>query len=162
MRVRGATAADLDAVQAIEVASFSDPWRRDAFRESLSNSHGVFLVAEDAADDAVLGYCVGHRVADEAEVANLAVDPARRGAGVGEALLRAFLARIDAVPPRATVYLEVRRSNAAALRLYARHGFEASGVRRGYYDRPREDALVLRRLPPPVTTGSDGSPAPRT
>ena len=70
-----------------------------------------------------------------------------RGLGVGEALLRAFLADVDAAPPLPAVYLEVRASNAAAQRLYARAGFVPAGVRRDYYEHPREDALVLRRPP---------------
>ena len=108
---------------------------------------GVTVVAEDPM---VIGYCVGVKVADEAELANLAVDPSRRGTGVGAALLRAFLDQVDAEPPRPAVYLEVRASNAAAQRLYARAGFVPAGVRRDYYERPREDALVLRRPPGPV------------
>ncbi len=90
------------------------------------------------------------KVADEAELANLAVDPSRRGTGVGAALLHAFLERVEAEPPLPAVYLEVRASNAAAQRLYARAGFVPAGVRRDYYERPREDALVLRRPPGPV------------
>jgi ribosomal-protein-alanine N-acetyltransferase len=90
------------------------------------------------------------KVADEAELANLAVDPSRRGTGVGAALLQAFLERVEAEPPLPAVYLEVRASNAAAQRLYARAGFVPAGVRRDYYERPREDALVLRRPPGPV------------
>lgn len=105
---------------------------------------GVVLVAEDPT---VIGYCVGVKVADEAELANLAVDPSHRGTGVGAALVHAFLERVEAEPPLPAVYLEVRASNAAAQRLYARAGFVPAGVRRDYYERPREDALVLRRPP---------------
>ena len=147
VRIRPAVEADLPAMLAIETACFVDPWRPAAFRDALAAERGVVLVAEDPM---VIGYCVGVKVADEAELANLAVDPSRRGTGVGAALLRAFLDQVDAEPPRPAVYLEVRASNAAAQRLYARAGFVPAGVRRDYYERPREDALVLRRPPGPV------------
>lgn len=144
MKIRPAVEADLPAILAIEQASFADPWRMSAFREALTEERSILLVATDPD---VVGYCVGMKVADEAELGNLAVDPDRRGLGVGEALLRAFLADVDAAPPLPAVYLEVRASNAAAQRLYARAGFVPAGVRRDYYEHPREDALVLRRPP---------------
>ena len=147
MRIRPAVEADLPAMLAIETACFADPWRPAAFRDALAAERGVVLVAEDPT---IIGYCVGVKVADEAELANLAVDPSHRGTGVGAALLHAFLERVEAEPPLPAVYLEVRASNAAAQRLYARAGFVPAGVRRDYYEWPREDALVLRRPPGPV------------
>jgi ribosomal-protein-alanine N-acetyltransferase len=83
-------------------------------------------------------------VTDEGEIANLAVDPARWGGGVGKILLDAALAE-GARRGAESVYLEVRESNARARRLYASRGFEEVGRRKGYYRRPAEDAIVLRR-----------------
>ena len=82
--------------------------------------------------------------ADEGEIANLAVTPAAWGAGVGRALLDAALeeGRRRGV---SAVYLEVRDSNERARGLYRSRGFEEIGRRRGYYARPVEDAIVLRR-----------------
>lgn len=80
---------------------------------------------------------------DEAEILTLAVDPARRGRGVAQALLTAFLAG-----RRGRVSLEVRPSNTPARRLYERFGFGPAGLRRGYYHSPAEDALVLQLLFP--------------
>ena len=144
VKIRPAVEADLPAILAIEQASFADPWRLSAFREALTTERHILLVATDPV---VVGYCVGLKVADEAELGNLAVVPDQRGRGIGEALLRAFLATVDAAPPLPAVYLEVRASNMAAQRLYARAGFVPAGVRRDYYEHPREDALVLRRPP---------------
>ena len=78
------------------------------------------------------------------ELANVAVGPVWRGRGVAAALLDELLAAAAARAVTA-VYLEVRESNAPARALYAARGFEAVGRRRGYYRRPVEDALVLRR-----------------
>ena len=140
--LRAATPDDLAAIHAIEVATFPDPWSASAFASLLAAPQGLMSVA--MCDGDVVGYLVGWRIGDEAEVANLAVREDRRGQGVGAALLRAFLATLDAAAPP-TVYLEVRESNAAAQALYRRHGFVAAGRRKGYYARPAEDAVVMRR-----------------
>jgi len=84
---------------------------------------------------------------DEGEIANIAVAPDEWGAGIGRALLDAALDEADR--RRATaVYLEVRDSNERARHLYRSRGFEEVGRRRGYYRRPVEDAIVLRRALP--------------
>lgn len=147
--IRSAALADLTEVAAIEIACFrSDPWPRESF-ESFIDRIGVdFLVAEDPRrEGTIAGYAVLIRVADEAELLNLAVaDDSRRG-GIGSALLEKVLglASGDGV---GTVYLEVRESNAAARGLYAAHGFAEVGRRRRYYQRPVEDALILQRVRP--------------
>ena len=140
--VRAATRGDLDAIHAIEVASFADPWTHRSFASLLSEAAVYFQVAE-AADGGVAGYVVAWCVVDEAEIANVAVAPAARGAGVGAALLDAALSHAAGRGCLAA-YLEVRESNAPARALYASRGFGAVGRRRGYYRHPVEDALVLR------------------
>jgi len=141
--VLAARAADLDGIIAIERAAFSDPWSADSFRDALAHPAMYFACARDG-DDAVVGYVVAWFVADEGEIANLAVDPAGWGEGVGKRLLDAALAE-GARRGAESVYLEVRESNARARRLYASRGFEEVGRRKGYYRRPEEDAIVLRR-----------------
>ena len=148
--LRPATAEDLAAIRAIEVATFPDPWSGQAFASLLASPQGTTLVATDHGE--LVGYLVGWRIGDEAEVANLAVREDRRGRGIGAALLRDFLAALDAGAPP-TVYLEVRDSNAAAQALYRRHGFVAAGRRKGYYARPTEDAVVMRRPGADVARG---------
>ncbi len=140
--MRAATAADLAAIQAIEVASFSDPWSTESFAQMLAQPRVRALAATRAGQ--LVGYCIAWQIADEAEVANIAVREADRGLGIGGVLLDALIADVDAAGG-ATIYLEVRASNAAAQRLYASRGFAVVGRRAGYYQRPDEDALVLRR-----------------
>jgi len=137
-----AGAADLAAVAEIEAAVFSDPWSRRAFASTLESEAGFFACARSRTG-AIAGYVVAWFAAGEGEIANLAVDAAQRGQGIGGRLLDAAITR--ARGERATaLYLEVRASNASALRLYSSRGFEEVGRRRSYYRKPAEDAIVLR------------------
>lgn len=137
--IRAATSADLAAIVAIERASFPDPWSAEAFRAHLGD---IFLVAESTA--ALVGYAVAWSLGPEGEILNLAVAPSDRGRGTGRALLDALLGDLARRAVR-RAFLEVRLSNKAARCLYERAGFREVGRRRGYYQRPREDALVLAR-----------------
>lgn len=134
---------DVPAIVRIERDAFSDPWSLRSFREALAHSAVYFACARRDGTE-VAGYVVAWFVADEGEIANLAVSPDAWGAGIGRALLDAALdegRRRDV----SAVYLEVRDSNDRARRLYRSRGFEEVGRRRGYYARPVEDAIVLRR-----------------
>jgi len=141
--VDAVTNEDIPAIVAIERAAFSDPWSARSFREALAHPSVYFACARSDAHD-VLGYVVAWFVADEGEIANLAVAPAGWGSGIGRALLDSALdqARSRGV---ASVFLEVRDSNERARRLYQSRRFEEIGRRRDYYRRPVEDAIVLRR-----------------
>jgi len=133
--------ADLDRIAAIERAIFPDPWSRRAFAETLARSSARGFALDDA-EGQVIGYGVCALAADEGEILNLAVDPARRRRGAGRRLLAAMLDWLAAGGVR-EVFLEVRASNAAAIGLYARSGFRHLGIRKGYYSGPREDALTM-------------------
>jgi ribosomal-protein-alanine N-acetyltransferase len=170
--LRPATAADLDAVVMIERVSFSDPpWSRRSFASLLDDARVRFTVAcapaaggdavvGDAVGDVVVGgvadvvgYVVIWLVADEAELANLAVAPGRRRQGIGRYLLDSAMG--EALVGGATsLYLEVRESNVAARALYGGRGFLAVGRRPAYYRNPTEDALLLRYQPPQVRRGA--------
>ena len=140
--LRPARIEDVAAVVAIERASFSDPWPDRAFEDAVSDPALMFLVAVESGD--VAGYVISWYVADQGEIANIAVAPSARGRGLGAALLDAAL---DQGRERGagTTFLEVRESNAPARALYASRAFIEIGRRRGYYRRPPEDAIVLRR-----------------
>lgn len=140
--VRPATAADLGAISEIERASFGDPWSLKSFRDSLAHEFVRLYVVED--DAGVAGYSVVWVSGEECELANLAVDPARRRAGLGALLLDALLARAHE-EALFVIFLEVRASNTAAHALYASRGFHEVGRRPMYYKNPAEDALILRR-----------------
>ena len=145
--IDAATGADLPAVVAIEQAVFADPWSARSFQQLLGNGAIYFVCARQPGNAAVLGYIVAWFVADEGQIANLAVAVDACGQGIGKQLLDAAL---DEGRTRGTeaVYLEVRDSNQRARQLYRSRGFEEVGRRRGYYRRPVEDAIVLRRTLP--------------
>lgn len=134
---------DLAAVAAIEQEAFSDPWSDRSFREALAHGSVYFACARRDGEE-VVGYVVAWFVADEGEIANLAVAPSAWGSGIGRDLLDAALAEGERRQVSA-VYLEVRDSNERARRLYRSRGFEEVGRRRKYYRLPVEDAIVLRR-----------------
>lgn len=95
----------------------------------------------------LLGYGGLCTYVDEAWVQTIGVARQHQGAGLGTGLLRTLLRRAEerTVP---TVALEVRADNAAAQQLYARHGFDPVGLRRGYYQPSGMDAVVMRRESP--------------
>lgn len=126
---------------AIEREVFTDPWSRRSFEEILDLRHVRGLVIEDDAGT-LAGYAVYSAVAGEGEILNLAVATGARRRGAGQALLSAALDRL-AAEGAATVFLEVRRSNQAAIKMYEAAGFAALGVRPDYYRRPTEDALTM-------------------
>lgn len=140
--IRPALEGDLDAIHAIECASFGDPWSHETFRNLLDHSPGRMEVAVGAAG-ALLGYAVTWFAADEAEIANIAVAPYSRRQGVGALLLGRILQSAGECGAR-TVFLEVRESNRDARKLYDARGFEIVGRRRKYYRQPDEDALIMR------------------
>jgi [ribosomal protein S18]-alanine N-acetyltransferase len=132
----------LPDVLRLERAVFGDPWPETAFREELARERRGGYSRVLVERGTVRSYSVAWFVADEAHLANLATDPDHRSRGLARALLRDLLA--EARRRRiATVWLEVRVGNAAAIRLYESHGFRGVDVRRGYYQKEREDALVM-------------------
>jgi|GEM_PF-332689 len=141
VQVRRARLEDLPRILEVEEAAFSTPWSETSFRTLMPLSRVIVRVAE--VDGRVVGHGVVWRVADEGELANLAVDPEVHGHGVGRILLDHLLeeAREAGITH---VFLEVRESNLPARRLYSSRGFREVGIRRSYYRRPTEDALVLR------------------
>lgn len=147
LNIRAAGSTDLPAVEEIERACFIDPWPTSAFLAELKHSWSWFQVVQ--ADEAeqkeqLRGYIICWMIPGDMHLLNLAVHPDWRRRGIGSALLN--LAMNDfAGRGGGTVYLEVRRSNLAAQRVYRRLGFTEVGRRPGYYRRRREDALVMAR-----------------
>ena len=141
--LRRATMTDVQAMAAIEVAAFSDPWPASSFVEMLPLRHARMAVAVDARQTLV-GYCILLSAADQGEIANIAVKPSARRRGVGALLLEDALEAATGLGVT-QLFLEVRTSNVVARSLYASRGFVAVGRRIAYYRDPLEDALVLRR-----------------
>lgn len=134
---------DLGAVDALERAIYPSPWRREHFERLLGTTEAEAWVAETG-EGVVVGYAVGWVVADEAELANIAVAEGHRRGGVGRQLLETIEGRA-ALRGARRIYLEVREGNASARAFYGSHGYRPVGRRPGYYRSPREDAITMAR-----------------
>jgi ribosomal-protein-alanine N-acetyltransferase len=133
----------LDDVARLEQVCFSQPWTRAQLQEELSNNLArVFVAVED--DGSVLGYGGLHYVLDEAEVTNIAVFPEARRKGAARMILDAMDSFCTA-GGMAFLTLEVRVSNEAAIALYRGAGLQQVGLRKRFYSRPTEDALLLTK-----------------
>jgi ribosomal-protein-alanine N-acetyltransferase len=142
VRVRELELRDLSAIEAIEKRAYPTPWSRSMFASELAKPTSICLGAFEG--DELVGYVINSRYVDAWHVMNVAVDPDRHRRGIATALLRRLfdLTRDD---ERRGYTLEVRVSNVGAIRLYEQLGFEARGIRRGYYTDNREDALIMWR-----------------
>ena len=145
VELRRLDAADLDLVDAIERESYRTPWSRSMFDAELRKPSSLALGAFTE-DDALVGYAFVSRYVDAWHVMNVAVADAFRRRGIASALL-GRLFEVTESDSRRGYTLEVRVSNVGAIQLYERLGFEARGIRRGYYTDNREDALIMWREP---------------
>ena len=138
--IREMTMDDLDSVVEIEKECFSVPWSKQGFVDALQKNNAYYIVA--VADDRVVGYCGAYGVCDEADINQVAVTEAYRRGGIGEQMVRQLL---DGLIQRGYLYttLEVRRSNAAAVALYEKLGFVSEGIRKNFYEKPTEDAVIM-------------------
>lgn len=139
--VRPLRREDIEAVVAIETEAFSTPWKPETFAGLVDREAVELIVMEDAAEE-VIGYAVLWCILDQGELANLALATSRRGQGLGALLLRHVM-RTAKDRGVERLFLEVRASNQRAIELYRGFGFTDVGLRRGYYERPPEDARVM-------------------
>jgi [ribosomal protein S18]-alanine N-acetyltransferase len=133
---------DLEAVLAIEQASFSHPWTRAMFQEELAKVPTTLFVLKKEPGDRVLGYSCFWTLSGELQLVNIAVHPDLRGKGLGRKLLNHLLQEAESREAE-KVFLEVRPSNQAAIRLYGRLGFKVLYHRPRYYTPEGEDAWVM-------------------
>ena len=135
------TSAHLDQVAEMEKLCFSDPWSRRMLSEHLENECAATLVAITP-DGTILGYAGLLVILDEGYITNVAVLPEYRRQGIAGELLGVFR-RFAEGNKLAFLTLEVRESNAAARALYAKYGYTEVGVRKNYYDHPKENAILM-------------------
>jgi ribosomal-protein-alanine N-acetyltransferase len=152
--IRRLTYADLPQVIAIERRAFPAPWSLAMFVLELSKPSGICLAAVDGRR--LLGYLICSRYDTVWHVMNVAVEPELQGGGIGTALIQRLL---DETASSDRFTLEVRQSNAAAIRLYERLGFRSAGLRRRYYQDNGEDALIMWRTPATLKGRLDDIPA---
>ena len=129
-------------VAALEKLCFADPWSEMSIASELQNLWSYWLVA--VSGDTVVGYIGSQSSIDEADVMNVAVQPVFRRQGIAESLISTLVEELKKRGIHALM-LEVRASNAPAIALYEKLGFQQVGLRKNYYRNPKEDALILRK-----------------
>ncbi len=132
----------IEGIVRIEKECFRAAWTRENIEGELANENARFLAAVSGTE--VIGYIGVHEIAGEAYISNIAVLPQYRRRGVGEALLTNAA---QGARERGCVFitLEVRGSNAAAISLYRKNGFEEAGFRKNFYSEPAEDAVIYTK-----------------
>lgn len=134
--------ADLDEVMAIERSSFAAPWSKRLFRETLAFPLSVNFVARKKVDNTMVGYANFYLIGNEAHMLNIAIALESRRKGFAEKLLARAL-QVLKEKKAAEFFLEVRESNADAIKLYRKFGFTMIGKRKKYYTETNEDAIVM-------------------
>lgn len=142
MRIRRLQQKDLDQTARIESENFSVPWTKEDFAGWVDREDGLFLAAEE--NGMVIGYCGVILAPPEGDITNVSVISACRGRGAGAALVKEMLKQTEELGVQ-TLFLEVRKSNEPAIRLYQKQGFREVGLRKKYYEKPVEDALIMKR-----------------
>ena len=148
MKVRYLTDSDIPGAAGIEAVCFSEPWSEKALSDTLHSAYGVLLCTDPDGDgtekELLSGYAGMYVMGDDADVTNVAVLPEYRRRGIGRALVEALCAEARARGAR-LLHLEVRASNSPALALYEASGFVRDGVRRNFYRKPAEDAVLMTK-----------------
>lgn len=140
IRIVDADLTHVDGIVAIEQECFSEPWSHETITGQLSGPNHVFLAALDA--DTVVGYVGLMYVLDEGYISNVAVTASHRRQSIADRLIMELISRADKLHLK-FLTLEVRQSNEAAKSLYTKRGFIPVGVRKNYYVKPKEDALIM-------------------
>jgi len=142
MMIRALDPKDILEVYRIECDNFAQPWTKEALLGEIASERSHYLVALE--EEQILGYVGFWKIFDEGHITNIAVNVSNHKQGVGSQLLKGMLA----LGPGLGVdkfTLEVRVGNVAAIALYEKFGFKSAGIRKGFYDLPKEDAMIMWR-----------------
>lgn len=131
---------DLDSVAAIEAEIFSLPWSKNAFEDSLKSENTLYVVSEN--NGVITGYCGMYLSFEEGNITNVAVSPAHRQQGIAHNMLN-YIFKLAKEKGIKDTFLEVRETNVAAIKLYEKLGFKEAGMRKNFYDKPAENALIM-------------------
>ena len=138
--IRLMQAADVEVVAKIEKSVQSHPWTLKQFQDAVTAYQSTVIEVQGQ----VAGFCILQPVLDEANLLLMAIDPAQQGQGLGYQLLEASVAMLKNNPVQ--IFLEVRESNQAAIKLYEKSGFHQIDLRKNYYPNAngsREHAIIM-------------------
>ena len=142
--IREMTPQDVPAAALIERTVFSMPWKEADFLEMIEADYAYYYVActEDSGTEKIVGIIGLRDISGEGEITNVAVEPEFRRRGIGRLMLDKVLEEARQLGIR-DITLEVRESNAGAIKLYEKAGFVGEGVRPNFYEHPTEGALIM-------------------
>ena len=135
---------DVDGVHELEKQAFSMPWSRQDFVDMVENKDALYLVvAEEDSPETVIACCGMRSIVGEGDISNVVVHPDYRKQGIANRMLTELLKRGTDEYGVEAYTLEVRKSNIGALRLYEGLGFVEEGIRKNFYEKPVEDAVIM-------------------
>lgn len=150
IHIRKMRTEDLNTVLPLERACFSRPWSEHSFLDAICSEQALYLIAEAAG--VPVGYCGFFFAGESSDLCNMLVEEQMRKQGIGEMLLKEGFGMLKEKQVE-MVFLEVRASNMPAILLYRKLGFEEIGIRRDYYEEPKENAILMsKNLFPAIST----------
>jgi len=137
-QIREMRKEDISAIMILEKTLFTTAWEKEMFLEEIENQYAYVLLVENV----IIGYVCGWKILDEFNITNVAINSDFQRQGFGELLVRFIISKL--LEARCfKFFLEVRKSNNKALKLYEKISFSVIGSRKNYYHTPEEDALIL-------------------
>lgn len=138
--IRRISENDIEAVASLEAEIFPDPWSAKSIAETYEQKHALILGAYQ--EDVLIGYVIFYYILDEGEIARIAVSPSHRRQGVADKI---FAGLCDFCKEKNVerILLDVRVSNETAIAFYKKSGFMEDGIRKNFYDNPKEHALLM-------------------
>lgn len=140
---RKMTEVDVEQVASLESDIFSDAWTANSIQETLEQNQAFIVVAEMG--DQIVGYCILYYALDEGEIARIAVHKIARKQGVGKGILD-YVSVLCKELGVERLLLDVRESNETARRFYENYGFTVDGVRKNFYEQPKEHAVLMSKM----------------
>ena len=132
---------DVDAVCRLEEEAFSMPWHKQSFIEMIENKDALYLVAIE--DSQVVGCCGLRSIVGEGDISNIVVKKEFQGRGIAQLMLKELMETGTKRFQIESFTLEVRLSNQNAIHIYEKLGFNSEGIRKNFYEKPTEDAMIM-------------------
>lgn len=138
--IRKISENDIETIAYLESEIFSDAWSEKSIKETYENQNACILGAYK--EGVLAGYVIFYYVLDEGEIARIAVSPQYRRQGVADQIFAGLLGFCTEKSIE-RILLDVRISNEPAIAFYRKSGFAEDGIRKNFYENPKEDALLM-------------------